>query len=214
MKKNIYVIIGVLVLTLLIVGSFKFVEYYVQKKNETPKEFLNKNFVDRKMYLTDSLYLSVLLKEMRRKRVFLYNPTYFNEKSIFIIDTIIYDSKHNKLAFWGICESTYPHPTESKYIYEASGYYAFRDKITNNLRLSLAFDFNIGRFDYNDLKEYFIREFLYKKHKKFVNKDSKPRYNWNDIRMWYGADWDDVLIENSYSFEKGKLVKYTPQDFR
>lgn len=168
--------------------------------------------MEKQQYTKDSLYLSQVLYKMRQEKLFTSNPFNIESNTVIYIDTILYNSTYNKLVFWGICRLKSLDQKTSKYIYEASGYFAFRENKTNMLHVSQNYGYCIGRYTYSEIHDYFIVEPLHFAHKWTLSRDTKPRYNWNDIRLWTSAEWDDVLGENSYSLENGILIKHEPQD--
>ena len=214
--KKIFLRISVFVICVLIFGggwlSYRYIKnFYYLKKHETPEEYKNYYIINHKQYTKDSLYLSVIIKEMRDHNAFEYNPVYYNVNSKVVIDTIIYNKSFNKLAIWGICISIDNDFTKSQY-YSGGGYLAFRDSVSKKLRVSLYFGPDIGRKTYLELKDYLKKNFFIDQFTWQTPKDKKTKYNWNDIRMWSGAEWDNVLGENSFSLIDGKLIKYSPQD--
>ena len=211
MKKTIFIIISVAVLTLTFY-YFKNIYGWMEfrENTDTPDQFLNKTVNKKEDYTKDSLALSTKLKDLLlQHQDFFYSKEYFEGTDI-IIDTIIYSPDFDKLAILILTKN----PTARQlmpdkngdYYYNATCYLGVRQKDT----ISLSYvgpDFT-NSVDKRKQSNY-IRQACFRL---FVSSDTTKKYsykyNLNDTRFWTSSVWqkieEDKIKKAAFEEEKAK----------
>lgn len=213
MKRQTKIIITVFLVLLCICTWFLYppIDKWIYiNQHQTPEQYRSYYKNSHSQYTKDSLYLSHIIKLMRDSNIFSYNPIYYNFNSTVLIDTIIYNKTFDKLAIWGICISN---DNNNSKVYCGGEYLAFRDSSTLKIRIANSYGPDYGRTSLYEIKELLRFNFFYDQHTWRTYKDLKPRYNWDDKRLWSGAINDDLKGENSYAMDdNNELIKFPPLD--
>lgn len=208
--KKILIIISICIILALIICYFTFVFGWLEFRSntETPDKFVNHTIISISDYNKDKSKLVRQFKSLVVKHVdFFYSKDYFEGTEI-IIDTILYNTKYDKLVILIITKNAtsrqvMPDKNESWY-YDATTFLGVRrnDSITLSwLRPNFSNSTDLSKIS-NILRT--------KCFKTFVTKDTvgeyAHKYNLNDIRFWSGKEWQKIENDKikQMEFEKGK----------
>lgn len=203
-------ITGVFIFLFCYYSYFKLQEIYHKYKWKTPDRYLSHIKCDKEQYKADSLYLCKTIKKMHIKKLLFCEPTYCKENSTIMIDTIFYNRTFTKLACIRYFITLNDDQKASKYIYEGSGYMAYRKNLNDSLKIFSTYGPFITRYNYKEIRDDSRFWFLYFAHTCTVPYDTKPRYNWNDVRFWVDAQWDEQ--GSSYYLKNDSLIYVPAQD--
>jgi hypothetical protein len=180
----------------------------------TPKEYFFKNIVDKTTYISDSIYLAKVVKFMAINSVDPFRgPTFYDESTTVIIDTILYDKKNNLLAFWVITEISTSKlndsDIDSPYFYNGICMYASRKNKKDILKV---YEFGpVGFIMFPNFEDVHngLSDYSFKYNKTFKRLDAKEVYNMDDIRFWSGIEWSEIL-KNPYRYKVDTVIKRKP----
>ncbi len=180
-------------------------ENLLKKIHETPENYRNIIKASPIQYSSDSLFLSRVIKQMAVEKIIKLDKN----RSVILIDTIIYDSTYNKLTFWVLCQTPNPDTKISTYLYSGNGYYAFRNSLTESLSISSYMEIVNKKPSYNEIRAFLRNKYLYETAHK-GKKKQKAAYNWDDSRLWTSPVWDSVSNNVSYTLSNSDKIAVNP----
>ncbi len=188
--------------------SFQFASCQNKSFEKTPKEFISKVNVPKRIYSSDSLNLVNLIKEEIRNHRGGYFSKAYDDSTEVIIDSILYSPNFDRLAFFIIDKKenkkTYPINWTEKdveslnqneklsyngYHYTGKAYIGIRKKdsliIDNFFRITTAKYENIDEAKLR-LKQLFFEEYS-------AVKEAGFEYNIDDVRFWKNKNvWNKI----------------------
>ncbi|MEO8150669.1 MAG: hypothetical protein ABI723_23760 [Bacteroidia bacterium] len=168
-----------------------------REKKITPNEFLNHTVIKKERYSKDSLEILIQLKIFLSKHEdFFYNKAYF-DKTLLIIDTIIYSPDFNKLAVFVITKNPmYRQPYsdgKNEWYYDATCYLGLRQSDT--ISLSWWGPNFTNSTDEEELSLIIRDSYFTEQARGDTIKANTYKYNLNDVRFWGSYVWNEIEEE-------------------
>ena len=185
-----------------------------RRNTDTPEKFLNHSIIRQEDYNKDKSTLLVQFKKLIEEHSGFFKSSEYFEGTEIIIDTIVYNSKYDKLAILIITKNPTSRqliPTRNEaWYYNATSYLGVR--LNDSISLSWLGNNFTNSTDSAEIS-HDIREACFRN---FVTTDTvgeyAHKYNLNDTRFWTSNEWVKIEKKKLEMIEFEEMKRKHPED--